>query len=253
MNGPTSRAELIAALARDCAPVRRVQAWEGIALIVAATLAAAFGASAVFSFWSGILAGESSPQFWITNALLPLLGAASTTALVAGALPQVCPRPRAPVWACALLGALPLAAVSQLALTPHAHLHEGLADPDALHCLYSALAAGLVVGIAAVLFLRRGAGRAGAAGLADGSGLLGAWCARLRNDLSARRDGASGAVARAARAGRSGYRTGGGSAVGPVVIAVRRAGTALRARARSGSSAAASRHRRCPRTARRRQ
>lgn len=158
MNRPTpDRASLIAALADECPPVRRVQAWEGIALIIAATLAAAIGASAVYSFWSGILTGEASPYFWITNGLLLLLGAASSGALVAGALPQVGPRPNAPVWTFAMLGVLPLAAVIQLLRAPAAHVHEGLADPDALHCLGSALTAGLVVGIAAVLFLRRAA------------------------------------------------------------------------------------------------
>ena len=157
MNEPTSRADLIAALAENCAPVRRVRPWEGTALIIAATAAAAIGASMVFGYWHGMLAGEASPFFWITNALLLVLGTASTAALVAGALPQVGPRPRAPVWTCALLGALPLAAAFQLLGVPHAHLNEGLADPDALHCLTSALAAGLVVAIAAVLFLRRAA------------------------------------------------------------------------------------------------
>ena len=161
MNEPSpstpSRAGLIAALAEDLAPVRRVRPWEGIALIAAATLAAAFGAGAVYSFWSGILTGDASPYFWITNGLLLLLGAASTGALVAGALPRVGPRPNAPLWAFAMLGVLPLAAVTQLVRAPAAHVHDGLADPDALHCLGSALTAGLVVGIAAVLFLRRGA------------------------------------------------------------------------------------------------
>ncbi len=153
MNEPTSRADLIAALAENCVPVRRVRSREGAALIVAATAAAATGASAMFGFWSGMFAGEASPFFWVTNGLLLLMGAASTAALVAGALPQVGPRPNAPVWVFALLGVLPLAAAIQLVRGPHEHL----ADPDALHCLSSALAAALVVGIAAVLFLRRAA------------------------------------------------------------------------------------------------
>lgn len=151
------RAELIAALVESAAPVRRVRPWEGGALIVAATLAAALGASALFSFWSGILTGEASPYFWIANGLLLLLGAASTAALVAGALPQVGPRPNAPAWAFAMLCVLPLAALIQLARAPEAHAHAGLGDPAAWHCLGSALAAGLVVGLAAVLFLRRAA------------------------------------------------------------------------------------------------
>ena len=157
MTEKQTRADLIVALAGQTAPVRRVRAWEGTALIAAATLAAAFGASALFTFWSGIVTGEASPFFWIANGLLLLLGAASTAALVAGALPQVGARPNAPAWAFAALGVLPLAALIQLARAPETHAHSGLADPDGLHCLSSALAAGLVVGIAAVLFLRRAA------------------------------------------------------------------------------------------------
>jgi len=157
MTMPVSRAELIAALAADAAPVRRVRRWEGAALIAAATLAAAVGASAVFSFWTGILSGAASPFFWITNGLLLLLGAASSAALVAGALPQVGPRANAPAWAFAMLCVLPLAALIQLARAPDAHRHAGLADPAGWHCLGSALGAGLVVALAAVLFLRRAA------------------------------------------------------------------------------------------------
>ncbi len=157
MNDPAKRAELIAALADDITAVRRVHPWEGVGLIAAATLVAALAAIALFRFWGGILTGEASPYFWITNGLLLLLGAASTVALAAGALPQVGPRPNAPAWAFAMLGVLPLAAVIQLARASGAHVHEGLADPDAFHCLSSALAAGVVVALAAVLFLRRGA------------------------------------------------------------------------------------------------
>jgi hypothetical protein len=157
MNHPSSRADLIAALAENSGPVRRVKPWEGVGLIAAATLAAAIGASAVYRFWSGILTGEASPYFWITNGLLLLAGAASTAALVVGALPRVGPRPNAPLWAFAMLGVLPLAAVIQLARAPAGHVHGGLGDPAAMHCLFSALMAGLVVAVAAVLFLRRGA------------------------------------------------------------------------------------------------
>ena len=74
MTKPKSRADLIAALAEDLAPVRRVRPWEGAALIAIATLVAAIAASAMFTFWSGILTGEASPFFWIANGLLLLLG-----------------------------------------------------------------------------------------------------------------------------------------------------------------------------------
>lgn len=157
MNPPRSRSDLIAALADTAAPVRRVRAWQGACLIAAATLAAAIGTSTLFSFWDGILTGEASPYFWIGNGLLLMLGAASSAALVAGALPQVGPRANAPVWAFATLCLLPLAALIQLVWASGHHAHDGLADPAAWHCLSSALAAGLVVAVAAVLFLRRAA------------------------------------------------------------------------------------------------
>lgn len=152
-----TRAELIAALTRDTTPVRRVRPGEGAALVALATLAAAIAMIAVYEFWSGILTGAASPYFWITNGLLLLLGAASTMALVTGALPRVGARPNAPVWALAMLGVLPLTALIHVARTPFLPAHAGLADPGALFCVISSLTAALVVGAAAVLFLRRGA------------------------------------------------------------------------------------------------
>jgi len=157
MSDTPARAALIASLVDNTAPVRRVHPAEGAALIALATLAAALGMIALFDFWRGIISGEASPFFWITNGLLLLLGAASTAALVAGALPRVGARPNAPAWTLAMLGVLPLAALIQIAKAPDIHVHTGLADPHSWHCLWSALGAAVVVGAAAVLFLRHGA------------------------------------------------------------------------------------------------
>jgi hypothetical protein len=157
MTDTPTRAALIAALADNTVPVRRVHPAEGAALIALATLTAALAMIALFDFWRGITSGQASPFFWITNSLLLLLGAASTMALVAGALPRVGARPNAPAWTLAMLGVLPLAALIQIAKAPDIHTHSGLADPHAWHCVSAALAAALVVGAAGVLFLRRGA------------------------------------------------------------------------------------------------
>jgi hypothetical protein len=158
MNHPAARADLIAALSDELSPVRPVRPGDGAALIIAATLAAAIGASLLFSFWRGIVSGDASPFFWITNGLLLLTGAASTGALVAGALPRVGARPNAPVWAAAMLGVLPLAALLQVLRSPPGHMHgDALFAEAGLHCLSWSLVAGLAVGAAAVLFLRRGA------------------------------------------------------------------------------------------------
>jgi hypothetical protein len=157
MTDTAARAALIAALADKTAPVRRVHPAEGSALIALATLAAALAMIALFDFWHGIASGQASPFFWITNGLLLLLGAASTMALVVGALPRVGARPNAPGWTLAMLGVLPLAAIIRIAKAPDIHAHSGLTDPYGWHCVSSALVAALVVGAAAVLFMRRGA------------------------------------------------------------------------------------------------
>lgn len=155
MTDTPARAALIAALVENTVPVRRVHPAEGAALIASATLAAALGMIALFDYWRGITSGQASPYFWITNGLLLLLGAASTMALVVGALPRVGARPNAPAWTLAMLGVLPLAALIQIAKAPDIHAHSGLADSFSWHCVSSALAASVVVGAAAVLFLRR--------------------------------------------------------------------------------------------------
>lgn len=157
MSETPARAALIAALVEDTVPVRRVHPAEGAALVALATLAAAFALIALFDFWRGIISGEASPFFWITNGLLLLLGAASTMALVVGALPRVGARPNAPAWTLAMLGVLPLAALIQIARAPDMHAHTGLIDPYGWHCVAGSLTAAMVVGAAAVLFLRRGA------------------------------------------------------------------------------------------------
>lgn len=157
MSQTPSRAALIAALVDDTVPVRRVHPGEGAALVALATLTAALGMIALFDYWRGITSGQASPFFWITNGLLLLLGAASTAALVVGALPRVGARPNAPAWTLAMLGVLPLAALIQIAKAPEMHAHTGLIDPYGWHCVTASLTAAMVVGAASVLFLRRAA------------------------------------------------------------------------------------------------
>ena len=152
-----TRADLIAALTEDLQPVGRVKPAQGAALIAFATLVAGIVSVVIFDFWDGMLQGDASPFFWISNGLLLLLGAASTSALVAGTLPRVGHRPTAPSWAFAMLGVLPLAAIITFAGAPAAHSHEGLNDPAAWHCTVSSFAAALLVALACVMFLRRGA------------------------------------------------------------------------------------------------
>lgn len=159
--GSLSREDLIAAMAEELTPVRRVRPREGAALIGFATVVAGIASVVYFGFWSGIPAGDASAFFWITNGLLLLLGCASTAALSALALPRVGARANAPWWSAAMLGVIPAAALITLLSVEAGHDHSAgaVADPVLWHweCAAYGLAAGLLVAIAAVLFLRRGA------------------------------------------------------------------------------------------------
>ncbi|MDY7096684.1 MAG: DUF1109 domain-containing protein [Pseudomonadota bacterium] len=174
MEKQQSREDLIAALTDDLKPVRRAKPVEGIALIAFATVIAAIASIASYEWWDGLLTGEASGYFLITHGLLLVLGAASTVALAASAMPRVGPRASAPLWAAIMVAIVPLVAVVSLMSGHSDHTHEGLNDPVAFMCTTASLAAGALVLVAAVLWLRRGAPvsierSAWLAGLAAGS------------------------------------------------------------------------------------
>ncbi|MEP3050621.1 MAG: DUF1109 domain-containing protein [Erythrobacter sp.] len=150
-----SRENIIAGLAEDLEPVRRITTSDGLLLVAFATLVAFAVSVFVFDFWYGMFEGQASAFFWITNGLVLLLGAASTLALVIGGSPRVGQRPNAPGWTAAMVAVLPIAAI--ISLIPGGHSHEGLNDPVAWLCTKSSLSAALLVGIASVLWLRRSA------------------------------------------------------------------------------------------------
>lgn len=161
---PHSRDALIAALTDDLTPVQRVNPAHGAWLIAFASLVAAACCIAIFDLWIGQFQGEASAFFWITNGLLLLLGAASTTGLAASALPRVGARGNAPYWSAAMLAMAPVTALITIVSLEANHDHasgvsSALADPVNLYweCGLYGTIAGLVVALAAVLFLRRGA------------------------------------------------------------------------------------------------
>ena len=181
MEKQPSREALIAAMTEALAPVQRVNPAHGAWLIAFASVVAGACCIVIFEFWSGMLTGEASAFYWITNGLLLLLGAASTSSLVSSALPRVGARGNAPFWSAAMLAMAPIAAVITVLSLEANHDHASgvpsvLADPLTWYweCgLYGSIA-GIVVALAAVLFLRRGAPvsleRAGwLTGLASGS------------------------------------------------------------------------------------
>ncbi|MHA7820098.1 MAG: NrsF family protein [Erythrobacter sp.] len=158
---PQSREALIAALTEDVTPVKRVSALQGATLVAFATFAASLASVVIFGFWTGMVTGEASAMFWIANGLLLLLGAASTSALVASALPRVGARSSAPAWGAAMLGVIPLAALISLFSVEATHDHTAGTFADSTlwywECTTYGIVAGLLVAIAAIMFLRRGA------------------------------------------------------------------------------------------------
>jgi hypothetical protein len=157
--GSMNRDDLIAAMTEDLIPVKRLRARDGAALVGAATIAAGLGCILVFGFWAGIAAGQASAFFWIANGLLLLLGCASTAALVASALPRVGARGHAPWWSAAMLAVMPLAAIITMFSVEAGHVHATGGDRVLWYweCAGYGFAAGLLVALAAVLCLRRGA------------------------------------------------------------------------------------------------
>lgn len=152
---PQSRADLIASLSEDITPVSRVKPQQGALAIGAATLVAGLISIAYFGFWTGMITGEASGYFWITNGLLTILGAASTAAVVASALPRVGARSNAAIWGAAMIGVLPVAGLlSVLSTITARRAGEVLWYWE---CAAYGLAAGVLIAIAAVAFLRKGA------------------------------------------------------------------------------------------------
>lgn len=157
MTNTPNREALIAALTEDLAPVKRVRPGEGLTLIGFATVLASIASIALHKWWAGLLTGEASGYYLITHGLLLVLGAASSVALVSGALPRVGARGNAPFWGAIMLAVLPLGAVISLLTDGADHTHDGFNDPIAMKCVLSSLGAAGLVFAAAVLWLRRGA------------------------------------------------------------------------------------------------
>lgn len=152
---PQSRADLIASLTQDITPIRQVKPQHGAIIVGAATLIAGLISIAAFGLWPGLITGRASGYFWITNGLLAVLGAASTAALVASALPRVGARANAPIWGAAMVGVLPFAGL--LSVLPAITGSGAVSVTMYWECAAYGMAAGSLIAIAAIAFLRRGA------------------------------------------------------------------------------------------------
>lgn len=152
-----SRADLIAAMTDDLAPVRRIKPAQGMLLIAAAAALATIGSIAIHDFWWGLFEGEASGYFLITHGLLLIVGLASAAGLVAGAQPRVGHRGNAPAWSTAMLAIVPAATIISMFSAGGAHAHDAMNDPAAWLCTSSSLIAALLVAAASILWLRQGA------------------------------------------------------------------------------------------------
>lgn len=155
-----TREDLIAALTEDITPVTPVRPQQGIALIAFASVAAMISCIVIFGFWTGMINGQASPYFWISNLLLAVVGASSATALVSTVSPRVGAQSTAPWWSTAMLAVLPVAAFLAVMSVEAGHDHGiSLSDPGLLYweCAAYGLGASSLIAVASVLFLRRGA------------------------------------------------------------------------------------------------
>ncbi|MBT8389148.1 MAG: DUF1109 domain-containing protein, partial [Altererythrobacter sp.] len=150
-----NRDNLIAGLTEELTPVRSFSERDGMKLVVIAAAATFLGVLVIEGLWVGAFQGEAAPFFWVTNGLLLLLGLASAGAVIAMASPGVGNHHDAPKWAFAMLGVLPLAALSSV--VSHDAGIGALNDDAALHCFTASLIAATATGGALTMWLRRGA------------------------------------------------------------------------------------------------
>lgn len=149
---PTS---LIDELASDLAPVKPIRLWHGVALVAASAVATVVLVELLDGLWRGILAGRASPEFFITNGMLALLGAAASLAVIRMASPRVGNTHEGARWSAVMLAILPLTALFFLGI---GGVGTTLAnDNHGLDCFLAGSAFGLVTAAALTLWLRRGA------------------------------------------------------------------------------------------------
>jgi hypothetical protein len=146
---------LIEQLAADLEPVRYLRFREGVLWVGLSLLATVVAIAFIDGLWHGILHGEASPFFMITNGLLLVLGCASATSVLRMAAPRVGNLHDAPLWAMAMVAVLPLSAV--LVLLSEGAAMTLLEDPHGLNCLSAALVSSVLCAATLIFWLRRGA------------------------------------------------------------------------------------------------
>ena len=146
---------LIDSLASDLAPVRPMQVWHGAALVALSAMLTILLVELLDGLWYGIVDGEASPEFFLTNGMLGLVGAAAALAVLRMASPRVGNTHEGARWSAGMLFLLPVTALALLGL---GGLSAALMqDPYGLECFVAASGFGIVTAAALVVWLRRGA------------------------------------------------------------------------------------------------
>jgi hypothetical protein len=146
---------LIAQLAEQLEPVRPMRMAHGLVLLGLAMVVTIAVIALWLGLWAGPLRGEATAIFFVANALIGLVGLVSARAVTRMAGPQVGTRQDGSRWLLAALAILPatalLFAVFDGSLDWHDHAAHGL------ECFVAGTASGVVVAVALVAWLRRGA------------------------------------------------------------------------------------------------
>ncbi|WP_144096410.1 NrsF family protein [Croceicoccus sediminis] len=171
MTTPETRS-LIDELAADSVPVTPMRKGRGIAQALAAFAVTVVIVLVLLGARDGLLQGEFSVFFVVTNLLLLLLGTACTLAVVAMASPRVGAEHDGPRWAMVMAAVIPVAGVVALA----GHVGPVPYHWDEPLCVLFGLISAIVAGSVQYRWLRRGAPvspeRAGLL-LGTGAGALG--------------------------------------------------------------------------------
>ena len=145
----------IDALADDLSPVQPIRLTHGIALVALAAVATVVLVELVDGLWRGIMTGAPSVEFFLTNGILGLLGAASSFAVLKMATPHVGNSHEGARWSAGMLALLPVTALLMLGIGGFAAALTQ--DMYGLGCFVAGSAFGLITAAALVTWLRRGA------------------------------------------------------------------------------------------------
>jgi len=150
-----STRSLINELADDLTPIRPIRLRNGLLLVIGAVLITVIAIELMIGLWRGVLQGEASTFFVLTNGLLLVLGCASVSSVLRMATPRVGNSYEGPRWVSFALAILPIAAL--VSVLGNSESLNSLVVADDLACLGWALGASSLVGAALFLWLRRGA------------------------------------------------------------------------------------------------